>query len=82
MGIFGRRHVDTTPEQRYFAEITQRELTDDQLRRRALALGGTVRMYGKDTAVVATKEEGERGGTISTSQPYARGKNGKWTAIR
>ncbi|MEU6048905.1 hypothetical protein ABZ829_00510 [Streptomyces xanthochromogenes] len=80
MGLFGRRHVDTTPEQRYYAEINQSELDDEQLRRRAQVLGGTVRMRG-DVAVVATKRPGVGGGTVSTTQPYERTSNGKWIAV-
>ncbi|MGW1870931.1 hypothetical protein ACWCPS_36000 [Streptomyces mauvecolor] len=78
MGIFSRRHVDTTPEQRYHAEINQPELNDDQLRRRAMAKGGKVDMRG-DVAVVSTQKPSIFGGTDYSSQRYRRGKNGRWS---
>ncbi|MFI6055736.1 hypothetical protein ACIBCO_37340 [Streptomyces violascens] len=77
MGIFSR-HVHSTPEQRYQAETNQPDLNDDQLRRRAMNLGGKVEMHG-DLAVVSTEKPSAFGGTDFRSQRYQRGTNGRWS---
>lgn len=79
MGFFSRRHVDTTPEQRYHAEINQPELNDDQLRRRAMAAGGRVDVGG-DVAVIHVETPSPFGGTDFRSQRYLRNPDGTWTA--
>ncbi|MFR0367596.1 hypothetical protein [Streptomyces sp. MCC20] len=69
-----------TPEQRYWAEVNNDGLTDDQLRRRAMRLGGTVgRGTSGDVTTIEVSGENELGPTF-TSQRYCRGKDGLWRA--
>ncbi len=70
-----------TPEQRYWAEANNHQgLTNDQLRRRAMLLGGTLGLgTSGDVTTIEVTGESELGPTF-TSQRYCRGKNGLWRA--
>ncbi|MEU0896856.1 hypothetical protein [Streptomyces massasporeus] len=75
-----RRNVTTTTEQRYWAEASNAALTSDQLRRRAMLLGGTVgRGTSGDVTTIEVSAENELGSTFSLVR-YIRGKDGLWRA--
>ncbi|WP_128380351.1 hypothetical protein [Streptomyces cavernae] len=69
-----------TPEQRYWAEVNNDGLTNDQLRRRAMRLGGTVGLgTSGDVTTIEVRGENELGPTFSMVR-YIRGKDGLWRA--
>ena len=76
-----RKHVTTTPEQRYFAEASNPALTDDQLRRRAMLLGGKVGSRGTSGDVTTIEVRGENDlGPTYEHQRYFRGDDSLWRA--
>ncbi|MBP5888715.1 MULTISPECIES: hypothetical protein [Streptomyces] len=82
--LFGRlRSAERTPtpEQQYWAEANRRHgLTNDQLRRRAMLLGGTLGLgTSGDVTTIDVSGENELGPTF-TSQRYCRDKDGLWRA--
>ncbi|MFG2681255.1 hypothetical protein [Streptomyces sp. NPDC048392] len=70
-----------TPEQQYWAEANSHQgLTNDQLRRRAMLLGGTLgRGASGDVTTIEVEGENELGPTFSMVR-YIRGKDGLWRA--
>jgi hypothetical protein len=71
-------HTTTTPEQRYWAGASNERLTSDELRRRAMLLGGTLgRGTSGDVTTLEVRGESELGPTF-TSQRYCRDKDGLW----
>ncbi|MEU0950305.1 hypothetical protein ABZ379_47910 [Streptomyces canus] len=73
-------HTTTTPEQRYWAGASKERLTSDELRRRAMLLGGTLGLSTSgDVTTIEVSGENELGPTF-TSQRYCRDKDGLWRA--